>query len=128
ASGPWREHDDPVGEEDRFGDVVGHEDDGLAGSEPDVLDQQVHLVASEGVERAEWLVHQDHLGIETETAHDAGPLAHAAGELERHLLLEAGESGEAEKLADALVMRLAPLAPDLEWEQHVFPEIAPRQQ
>ena len=50
----------------------------LLGLQPDLLDQQVHLVAGEGIERAERLVHQEHGGIERQRTHDGGALLHAA--------------------------------------------------
>ena len=60
-----RRHDvDPIREEHRLGDVVGDEDDGLAGFKPNLLDQPVHLLAREGVESTEGLVHHEHGGVE----------------------------------------------------------------
>ena len=101
AARPRRHHDDAVGQEDRLRDRVGDEGDGLAGLHPDFLDQHVHLVAREGVERAERLVHQEHRRIDGEAAHDRGALLHAAGKLARIFVVEAGEADALQELLDA---------------------------
>ena len=80
------------GEEHRFLDRVGDEDDGLAALAPDPQHFQVHLLARQRIQRAERLVHQDQLGIVDEGARDRGALLHAAGQLLRILVLIAGEA------------------------------------
>ena len=97
AARPRSHHDDPVGQEDRFADVVRDEDDRLPRLLPESQEQQVHLVARERVERAEGLVHQEHGGVLRERAHDRGPLLHAARELARVGLVEADEAGLVEE-------------------------------
>ena len=57
-AGPRRHDDDPVGQEDGLLDAVGDEDDGLGAVDPDPLQLEVHPLAGQRVERAEWLVHQ----------------------------------------------------------------------
>ena len=56
--------------------------------EPDFLDQPVHLLAGEGVERAERLVHQQHRRLVGRGAHQGGALLHAAGKLAREAAAE----------------------------------------
>ena len=68
AAGPRGHHDDAVGEEDRLRYRMRDEGDRLARLHPDFLDQQIHFVAREGVERAERLVHQQHRGIDREAS------------------------------------------------------------
>ena len=53
------QHDDPIGEQHRFGDVVRDEQDGAAGELPDAQKLEVQLLARHGVERGEGLVHQE---------------------------------------------------------------------
>ncbi len=125
--GPRRHHRDAVGEEDRLGDRVGDEGDGLAGLHPDFLDQQVHLVAGEGVERAERLVHQQHRRIDGKAADDRGALLHAARQFARDTCSRSrqGRPGRA-------VCRCArgPAAVPLQLERQldVLLQVAPRQQ
>ena len=103
------------------------EDDGLARLHPDFLDQQVHLVAREGVERAERLVHQQHGRIDREAAHDRGALLHAAREFARDIW---SRSPSRLTRSSSLAMRswsgARPL--DLERKRDVLGEIAPGQQ
>ena len=63
--------------------------------------QQVLLELAAGllVDGRERLVHQQHVGIDGERAGEADALAHAAGELVRIALLEAGEADLADVVA-----------------------------
>ena len=88
---PRRHDDDPVGEEDRLLDAVRDEHGGLALFQPDALQIEIHLVTGQRIERTEWLVHQQNLGIVNERAAERDPLLHPAGELERKLAFEAAE-------------------------------------
>jgi hypothetical protein len=108
--------------------VVGDEDDGLASLHPDLLDKQIHLVAGEGVQRAERLVHEDDVRVVGETAHDTGALLHAAGKLARHLLFEPGQPHFVEEIADAALVRPGVDLLDFEGELDVLPQVAPWQQ
>ena len=77
-------HDhDAVGEQHRLVEIVGDEQDGLAGAGVDVEQLGLHGLARLRVERAERLVHQQHLRVDGERARDADALLHAAGELMR---------------------------------------------
>src|SRR5215207_8543604 len=127
TSRPRSEYDDAVRQQDRFADVMGHEDDGLAGLHPELLDQEVHFVTGERIERAERLIHQDDLGIEREAAYDAGALLHAAGELAGKLGLEAFETDFHQQGLDAVLVWLRVDLLDLEGEFDVLLQIAPRQ-
>src|SRR6266540_2432929 len=71
-----RHHHDPVGQEDGFLDAVGDEQDGLVGLGPDPLEEQVQLLAGDGVERAERLVHEQERRIGEQGAADRHPLLH----------------------------------------------------
>ena len=63
---PAGQHEDPVGEEDRLGDGVGHEHDARAGLAPDGLELDVEPLAGQGVERAERLVEEQDRRLEGE--------------------------------------------------------------
>ena len=78
AARPWRHHDDPVGEQHGLVDAVRHEQHGLGRFEPQFLKIDAHLFAGQGIERAEWLVHQQQRWTVHQRAGDGGTLAHAA--------------------------------------------------
>ena len=66
----------------------------LSGPLPDVEQATAHLFARDGVERAERLVHQQHLRVERERTSNRDALAHAAGKLRRHLLFRVFKADE----------------------------------
>src|SRR6266542_3374235 len=87
-----RGHDHhPVGERDRFLQVVRDEDDGGTGTGPQPQQLVLHEAARLHIEGAEWLVHQHDLRLVHQGLCQRDPLAHAAGELMRVVRLEAGE-------------------------------------
>ena len=69
-----------------------------AGLLPDALELVVQDVAGHGVEGAERLVHQEHLGLLGEGPGQGDALAHAAGQLVGLAVGEAGELHELEQL------------------------------
>jgi hypothetical protein len=75
---------------------------------------------------AERLVHQDDLGIVDERAHDVGPLPHAAGELVRVVLLEAGQPDPLDGGGRASPALRARHAAQLERELDVLAQRPPR--
>ena len=70
-----------VGEEGRFLDVMGDEDDGLGVGLMQLAQADLQLFAPLRVERAEWLVHQQHFRAGGERPGDGDALAHAAGDV-----------------------------------------------
>ena len=126
APWPGRHDDDAVGEEDRLCDRVRDEGDRLAGLDPDFLDQEIHFIAGESVERPEGFVHQQERRIHREAPDDRGPLLHSARKLARELVFEALEIDPLEQMLDPLHVRPAPL--QFERQRHVLEQIAPRQQ
>jgi hypothetical protein len=122
-----RAHDrDLVGEEDRLGDSVRHEQCGGGLVRPDAQQLEVEPLAGHVVERAERLVEQQHRWLHHERAGDRDPLAHAAGELRRPGLLEAAQADEVDQLVDVRLVGL--LAGDLERQPDVRHDAAPGQQ
>src|ERR1700716_1561131 len=73
---PDRHHRDPVGQQDRLGDVMGDEDHRLAGALPDCKQHRMHPAARKGVERAERLVHQQDFRLDRECPRDLQSLSH----------------------------------------------------
>src|SRR5712692_6776652 len=94
----WRQHDDPVGEVDGLGDVVGDVDDGLARLAPDVDQHALHLVAGERVQRGEGLVHEEDGRVVGQGAGDGHALLHPSAQLVR---VGAGKALEVHELEEA---------------------------
>jgi len=97
------EKDDARGEEQRFAKIVGDEDDGLAETARESAEFALKLCASDGIERAEGLVHQENGRIGGEGAGDADALALAAREFVRAARGEFGvvEADESKEFVDA---------------------------
>ena len=91
------QHDDPVGERERFRDVVGDQDGGEAVLVPDALQQPVHLAAGQRVERAERLVEQQDARVADERAREGDALALAAREHGRPVVGAVGEPDVVER-------------------------------
>ncbi len=87
---PRAEHDDTIGQEDCFSDVMGDEENGLAAFRPDAKQLQDHVLPGERIERAEGLVHEQQPRVEQQRARKRCALRHAAGQFRRVALLEAG--------------------------------------
>ncbi len=75
-AGAGGEAHDPIRQEDRLGDRVGHQQAGARVTQPHVLQLEVHGVAGDGVEGAEGLVQQEHVGVGDERPADRGALGH----------------------------------------------------
>ncbi len=78
------------------------EDHRAAALHPDALEFEVHLVAGHRIERAEGFVHQQDVRITAQGARDGRTLAHAARQLPRPALLEAGDADERTQFGRAL--------------------------
>ncbi len=123
-------HVDLAREKHRFLDRMRHQHDGLAGALPDLEQECAHLLAGDGVERAERLVHHQHFGIERERARDRDPLAHAAGELRGALRCRILEPDQAQHVARAGADRIlrGALVGDLHQDRNVVDRILPGHQ
>ena len=89
---------------------------------------RLHGLARLRVERAERLVHQQHLGIDRERARDADALLHAAGELVRAAIERIREPDELEIARRGVAQLGAAHALHLEAEHHVLQRGQPGQQ
>ena len=107
APRPAGHHDDAVGEIDGLLDAVSDEEDRprIDAGEPDQL--LLHHDARLRVERAERLVHQEHVGLEHIGARDGDALLHAAGELVRKGALVALQVHERDAIATTRSCRSA---------------------
>src|SRR3989442_1488420 len=99
--------------------VVGDEEHGLVTALPHVEQQLLHHQTRLGVERAEGLVHQQHLRLHHEHARDAHALLHSAGELRRVVGREAFEPHLREQRVDPGPVHLGRHAPRLRAERDV---------
>jgi hypothetical protein len=125
---PAGEHDDAVGQAGRLAHVVGDEEDGEAAVAPQRLELVVQQVAGHGVEGAERLVHEQHVGVLGEGAGQGDPLAHAAGQLVGPLAPEGLEVDGAEQRLHPRLALGPGHATELERELHVRPDREPREQ
>ena len=107
---------------------MGDEEDGLASARADALDVQRHLVAGQGIQRAEGLIHQEERGVVDQRPADGHPLFHAPRQLVGETFLEALEPHAGEQLhgAVAVLPRIEP--PHLDLQQHIVEGGAPGQQ
>ena len=66
---------------------------------PDAQQLEAHLFARQRVERAERLIHEQHLGLVNQRAADGGALLHAAGKLPGQAVTEATEPDQLQQFA-----------------------------
>ena len=123
-----RHHQHAVGQIDRLRDVMRDVNDGLAGLAPHLGEQPLHVVAGEGVERGERLVHQQHGRIVGERARDGDALLHAARQMVRIGLDELVELHQPQLLARDLFAFGLGDAFHLQPERDVAERGAPRKQ
>ena len=93
-----RHHEHLVGEQDRLGDRVRHEEHRRGGRLPEGEQFVTEHLARQLVEGREGLVHEQHLRLEGEGEGDRHPLAHPARELGRAVREELAETEGGEDL------------------------------
>src|SRR6185369_9419521 len=91
-----RHQHDFVGKQDRFIDVVGDHEYRLVRRGANLQQFVLYYAARQRVERAEWLVEQQHFRLDREGACDTDALFHAAREFGGFFMLGAGETDEIE--------------------------------
>src|SRR5712672_2959977 len=96
-------HDDAVGEQHRFVDVVRDHEDRAARGRDDPHQFVLEVRPRQGVERPERLIEQEDLGLDRHRAGDTDALLHAAGELVRVLVLGVPELDQLERPVHALL-------------------------
>ena len=108
GAGIRAENHDAVGEEHGLFDVVGDQQNALGRESallPEIADFTAEVLGGKDVERAERLVHHQHVGLHHEGAGEADALAHAAGELLGIGAFKAFEANHAER-AEGLSLAL----------------------
>ena len=129
ATGARREHDDPVGDQDRLWDAVGDHHDRGRGTVPQPQQLEVEPFASQRVERAERLVEEEDRRLERERPGERHALARPARKLGRsrggHRRIEADERRQCRQPCRASIGRPAR---QLERVGDVVGGRAPRQQ
>ena len=124
--GPGGHDRHAIGEKDRFLQIVGNEENGLALEVVELEEMLLHDALRQGVKRPERLVEQQHFGIAHEGAHDLDPPLLAPGQRFGKLIVDALEPDPAHQLA-CLVrrfrhLRLAALyRPGSDVPQHRLP-------
>ena len=91
-------HGDTVGEVRRLLDVVGDKENRLVRLLADVHQVFLENLAGLVVERPEWLVHQQNLGVVGQRPRDGDALFHPAGEFLRILLLVTVQADASDEL------------------------------
>src|SRR5438552_3995770 len=120
--------DDAIGEKHRLADAVRDEDDRLAALLPDAQQLEVHPLPRELVERSERLVHEDDRRVDHQHPAERGALLHAARELARVRAFAALEPHEPQDVARFLGGGAALEPEDLDRQQHVLEDGAPREE
>src|SRR4029077_20131476 len=93
----WRHYHNAIGEKHRFRHAVSNEQNRHAPLVADLLEVENQLVASQRVERAEGLVHQQLAGVMDERATQRNALAHTAGEFMGVFVLETSQAYAAQQ-------------------------------
>src|SRR5213082_2382382 len=76
-----RKKQDPIAQTNRFADVMGDKDNGFAPRFPNPLEVAIKLLAGEGIEGGEGLIHQEDAWIRGKGSSQGNPLFHSPGEL-----------------------------------------------
>src|SRR6266446_3398888 len=76
-----RKKQDSITQTNRFADVMGDKDKGFASRFPNALEIAIQLLAGEGIEGSEGLIHQEDAWIRCKSSGQGDPLFHSAGKL-----------------------------------------------
>ena len=102
AAGPRRHHANAVGQKTSLLEIVRDQKDSGPVGHPQILHDPPQLLAGELIERAERLVEHQELRLVDQRAAQRGTLHHAAGELPRIFVAEAGEPDLRKQRFDAV--------------------------
>src|SRR5215510_3274342 len=128
AARPRAHHHDPVAQIDGFVEVVGDEQNGLAGLALDPQQLQLQDLARLRIERAERLIHEQNRRIDGERASEIDALLHTARQLVRELLAGGAEPDKLKQRLGTLAALASRHALELEAELHIGARRAPGQQ
>ncbi len=122
------QHDDAIGQQYSFFDVVGDDEDGLGGDGlllPELEQFAAQVFGGEDVERGEGLIHEEDFGLDNQGAGEADALAHPAGEFLGVGGLEAIEADGVQDFQAALAALCRRHAASLERSFDVFEDGEP---
>src|SRR5262245_3122999 len=125
---PRGHHDDAVGKKNSLADRMGDEDNRLALLARQMMEVETHLIARDGVERTEGLVHQQQAGIVYERAHDRGALVHSTGQLVGKAVGEIAESDAAEQLLGPFGVACLVQPAHLDLQKYIVQDRSPGEQ
>src|SRR5262249_54475047 len=120
-----RHHNDAVRQENGLRNAVGHKQDSKRILLPYPLQIEVHLVARQGIEGAERLVHEEQPWPVHESATDQDARPHAPGKLERILVLESAKTDRREQLFRARQIDVPIKSACLDLDHDVAEAVAP---
>src|SRR6185369_6240228 len=96
-----RHHADPIAHRQRLFLVVGHEERRRPDRDLDAPDLLAELSTDLRVERGEWLVEQEHLGLDRQRPGERDPLLLTAGHLEGVVVPAPSQSDQVQELSYA---------------------------
>ena len=108
------------------GNGMGDEDHGHLPPLPDAQQFQAHFLPRQGIQRAEGFIHEQHPRVLQQRPADGHALLHAAGQLARQPVLEAGQSGGRQQRPRPRLGVPAGLAHQPQREGHVAQHDRPR--
>src|SRR6266446_3661231 len=115
-----RAHDDHARrQKDRLIDRVGDEYEGQLAVPPQSNKVGIEPISREFVERTEWLVHQEEIGLDDEAACDRHSHLHAAGELPRIVSSTSCKTHARQRVSDAAAGFGARYAGEIKRKTHV---------
>jgi hypothetical protein len=127
AAGAGGHDDDPRGKVDGLDDVVGdhhHRPQRVVGIREEAADLVSEGLRGQNVQRAERLVHREHLGLGDQGARDPDALLHAAGKLARvRVFVRSQADGLKDLLQAGLLLGLRKVA---HRQEHIAPHGQPR--
>src|SRR6516165_4845214 len=128
STGARGHHDYFITEENGFLDGVGDEQYCLVRAIKDFQQLFLHYDLSLGIKRCEWLIHQQDGPLHDQGACQRYPLAHAAGQLPRQVVLESPQANRSYECVRALIAFRARYAAHFKPKGDVVDDIAPGKQ
>src|SRR5689334_21461573 len=119
APGARTHHNHAIGKENRFADVVSHEDHGFAQLVPYPEQLEVHELARHLVERRKRLIHEQHRRIVKQHPANRDALLHTAGKLERIAIGKTLQADEPQQRTCLLAIVAEVEPEDFDRQQHV---------
>src|SRR5215217_75548 len=128
TAGPTGHDHDSISQRDGLGQVMSHKQNGLVGSFPELQKLSLKNELELCVQRSEWLIHQERLGVINERPRKCDALAHSAGKLSRIVLLESVQADHVDVFPDKLRPLLAVDALNLERNADIRVDAPPGKQ